>query len=284
MPSFADTRVLITGGSSGIGRALACALVREGAHVGIVARGEARIDETLAHLRSLAVGPTQVIVGRALDIADTEQVHAAVEPLRAQLGGLDVLINNAGITHPAPMLDTPDAVFREMMQINFFGSVEMTRAWLPTLIATAKPGRGRVVFVSSLAGIIGVYGYSAYASSKFALRGFAECLRQELLGHGIGVSVVLPPDTDTPMLQQENLRKPPETAAVAGTIAPLSAELVAAQTLAGLRRGRAQISPGFTTKLVAWIGAAFPGLTRAVIDRELRGYWKRANKSLTGAD
>lgn len=272
MIGFSSTRALITGGSSGIGRALAHALVREGAHVCIVARRQAGIDATLAELRALAASPEQIIIGHALDVGDAEAVAAAIDPILAQLGSIDLLINNAGITHPATLLDTPTHVVEDIMRINFHGAVHMTRAVLPSMIAAR---RGHVSFVSSLAGVLGIYGYTAYAASKFALRGFAECLRQELLAHDIGVSVVLPPDTDTPMLAAEAAGKPPETAMLAGTVKPISAEFVATQTLAGIRSNRFLINPGFATGLIAFAATRLPRLTRWIIDRDLRRFWRR---------
>jgi 3-dehydrosphinganine reductase len=270
--SFANKRVLITGGSSGIGLALACALAREGAHVCIVARGRARLDEAVTQLRALAVKPDQILFGHALDIAEPAQIEAAVAPVLAQLGGLDVLINNAGITYPAAFVDTPRDVVEQIMRINFSGTVDVTRAFLPAMIAG---GRGQIAIVSSLAGVLGIYGYSAYAASKFALRGFAECLRQELLAHGISITLVFPPDTDTPMLQQENQIKPAETAALAGAVKPLPAEFVAAATLAGIRRRRFHVIPGLSSMFVAFMARRLPALTRWILDMQLRRFQNR---------
>jgi 3-dehydrosphinganine reductase len=274
--SFANKRVLITGGSSGIGRALACALAREGAHVCIVARGQARIDEAVSELRTLAVSREQVLFGLALDIGEPAQIDAAVAPVLAQLGGLDVLINNAGITYPAAFVDTPRDVVEQIMRINFSGTVDVTRAFLPTMVAS---GGGQIAIVSSLAGLLGIYGFSAYAASKFALRGFAECLRQELLVHRIAITLVFPPDTDTPMLQKENQIKPAETAAIAGTVKPLTAEFVAAATLAGLRRRHFDVIPGLSSKLVAFMARRLPALTRWILDAQLRGFQRRRRRA-----
>jgi 3-dehydrosphinganine reductase len=270
--SFSNTRVLITGGSSGIGLALARTLTREGAHVCIAARGQARIDEAVAELRALAVSPEQILFGVALDIAEPAQIDAAVSPVLAQLGGLDVLINNAGITYPAAFVDTPREVVEQIMRVNVMGTLDVTRAFLPALIESK---RGQIAIVSSLAGVLGIYGFGAYAASKFALRGFAECLRQELLVHEISVTLVFPPDTDTPMLRQENQIKPAETAALSGTVKPLAAELVAAATLAGLRRRRFHVIPGLGSKAVAFMARRLPALTRWFLDLQLRRFQRQ---------
>jgi 3-dehydrosphinganine reductase len=257
----------VTGGSSGIGRALALQLVEAGAHVYIAARDRARLEQTLAELRQRAVNAEQRLGMVALDVGDREAVSAAAPELVAGLGGIDLVINNAGITHPAAFLDTPEELFDAIMRINYFGSVHVTRALLPAMIAG---GGGRIAFVSSLAGLIGVYGYSAYAASKFAIRGFAECLRQELMHQGIGVSVVLPPDTDTEQLANENKIKPPETHAIAGTVKVLSPEYVARVTLTGIRRGRYHVVPGFGAKFTVFMAHGFPRVTQWFIDSALR--------------
>lgn len=270
---FAGRRVLITGGSSGIGKALAGLLLDEGAHVCIVARGQARIDEALAELRERARREGQILTSVALDVGDREAVEAAVPEVLEGLGGpVDLLINNAGITHPAAMLDTPPELFDEIMRVNYFGTVHVTRALLPGMIDT---GGGQIAIVSSLAGVIGVYGYSAYSASKFALVGFAECLHQELLVHGIGVSVAFPPDTDTPMLAEENRIKPEQTRVIAGNVEVLSPEFVARAILVGLRRRRHWIIPGFGSKLSCFMIRRFPALTRWVLDAQLRRFERK---------
>lgn len=277
--TFANKRVFITGGSSGIGRALACQLAREGAHVCVVARGQEAIDETVAQLESLAASPTQKLFGLPLDVGDRNAVYALAPTVIERLGGLDLLINNAGITHPASFVDTSDEVFDAMMRVNYFGTVHMSRALLPALIDS----RGQIGIVSSLAGVIGIYGYSAYGASKFALRGFAESLRHDLMQYGIDVTVVFPPDTDTPQLEQEDRIKPAETRALAGNVKALSAEFVARATLDGLRRRSVYVMPGFGTKLVIFLAQRFPGITRWFLDGDLRRFQKKQLAALPSA-
>ncbi|KIG11884.1 Short-chain dehydrogenase/reductase SDR [Enhygromyxa salina] len=274
--TFANKRVFITGGSSGIGRAIACQLAREGAHVCVVARGQAAIDETVAQLESLAASPTQQLFGLSLDVGVPKDIAAVAKAATERLGGLDLLINNAGITHPASFMDTPDEVFDSIMRVNFFGTVHVTRALLPALIES----RGQIGIVSSLAGVIGIYGYTAYGASKFALRGFAESLRHDLMQYGIDVTVAFPPDTDTPQLQQENRIKPAETHALAGKVKPLRAEFVASETLNGLRRRSVYVKPGFGTKLVMFLAQRFPGLSRWFLDADLRRFQRKQRAAL----
>jgi 3-dehydrosphinganine reductase len=271
--SFTGKRVFITGGSSGIGKAIAADLLDAGAHVCIAARGQARLDEALTELRTRARKPTQIVTCLALDVGDREAVDAAAPVILERLGGsIDILINNAGVTYPAAILDTPPELFESIMRVNYLGTVHVTRALLPSMIAA---GAGQIVIVSSLAGVIGIYGYTAYSASKFALAGFAESLRQDLLVHGIGVSVVFPPDTDTPMLAEENRIKPAQTHAIAGKVASLRPEFVAQATLVGLAKRRHHIVPGFASKFSVFMARRFPGLTRWVLDAQLRRFERK---------
>src|SRR5690606_3520719 len=195
--TFRGTRALVTGGSSGIGRAIALALARAGAHVAIVARRPGPLEEARAALRAAAPDAAQRFAAIAADVADPEQAARAVAEAVAALGGLDLLVNNAGAARALRFVDTPLAEFRRLLDLNFLAAVTTTRAALPHLGAGA-----RIANVSSLAGALAIYGYAAYAPSKFALTAFSEVLRQELRPRGITVAVLLPPDTDTPQLAE----------------------------------------------------------------------------------
>lgn len=274
---FEGLRALVTGGSSGIGRATALALARRGAHVALLARGARGLEEACAEAGAAATSPAQRFFAVPCDVADAAQVETAVAGAAAALGGLDLVVNNAGIAHAARFEDTPLEVFRRVFEVNFLGAVNVTRAALPHLRAS---GRGHVSNVSSLAGLLAIYGYAAYAPSKFALTAFSEVLRQELRPQGIRVSVCFPPDTDTPQLAAENRTKPPETHALAGNASLLTPEAVADALLAGIARGRVWIFPNRSGRLLAWISGFAPGLVRAVVDREIR----RSQRSARRAD
>jgi len=130
--------------------------------------------------------------------------------------------------------------------------------------------RGSVVGVSSAAGLVGVFGYTAYAPTKFAVRGFLESLRGELAPYGVHVGCSFPPDTDTPQLADENQYKPRETKAVSGTIKPLSAERVARSIVEGIEKERFAIVPDLSTRGLAKIVGLAPGLVAGVMDRQVR--------------
>ena len=260
--AFRGRRALVTGGSSGIGRALAFALARAGADVAIVARRAAPLLETVAALRAAA--PARTVTHAVADVADPDEAAHAVTACVAALGGLDLLVNNAGIALARRFEDTPPDAYRQILDINYLGAVHVTRAALPHLGAGAS-----ILNVSSLAGALAVFGYAAYAPSKFALTAFSEVLRQELRPRGIAVSVLLPPDTDTPQLAEENRGKPAETRALAGNVPVLAPEVVADAALAGLARGRAWIVPGWRARSVLFAARHAPGLVRWTVDREI---------------
>jgi 3-dehydrosphinganine reductase len=130
-------------------------------------------------------------------------------------------------------------------------------------------GRGSVVAVSSAAGLLGIYGYSAYGPAKFAVRGLMESLRAELEPHGVHVGVVYPPDVDTPQLAEENRWKPDETRAIAGTIKPLPAATVAASIVAGIERRRFLICPDLGTRALSRLGGVLAPILNWSFDRKV---------------
>jgi 3-dehydrosphinganine reductase len=216
----------------------------------IAARDPERLAAAIESLRTDRRDPHQVLEAVRLDVSDPHAVDGGVRQAIEALGGLDVLVNNAGVALAARFLETPLADFERLMQTNYLGMVRVTRAAIPALV---PQGSGHVVNVSSLAGLIGIYGYTAYAASKFAVVGFSQALRQE-----------------TPQLAEENLTKPDETRAIAGTVRTLSAETVAAALLDGVARRRFLVVPGLEARWTERLARHLPGLARRVMDRPLR--------------
>jgi 3-dehydrosphinganine reductase len=249
---FKGKSVLLTGGSSGIGYAAAERLLKAGAEVTLVARRANVLEEARVKLGGKGVHVLALDVSREDDVIEKVAAHLALHPT-------DVLINNAGVVMPGRFLELESKHFREMMDINYFGSVNMCRAVIPHLVAK---GGGAVLNVSSMAGIIGIYGYTAYAASKFALYGFSEALRGEMVPHNVAVSVCLPPDTDTPQLAFENQYKPKETKAIAGTVKTMSAAAVADEMLAGVAGGRFTIIPGLDGRMTVAAQRWAPSVVR----------------------
>ncbi|NPA93123.1 MAG: SDR family oxidoreductase [Chloroflexi bacterium] len=231
--------VLITGGSSGIGLALARLVAQEGARVALVARRKEKLEEALASL------PGEGHRIFPCDVADAEAVEQMAAQVQGEMGVPDWVVNSAGITRPGYFWELPVEVFHQLMEVNYYGTVHVCKAFVPSMM---ERGSGHVVNISSVAGFLGVFGYTAYSGSKFAVWGFTDTLRAELKPTGVQTHIVFPPDTDTPQLHYEMPLKPPETKILAETGGLLSAEEVAQETIKGVRKGRYVILPGFDPK------------------------------------
>jgi 3-dehydrosphinganine reductase len=257
---FSGKHVVVTGGSSGIGLAFARAVVGEGASVTLVARRQDVLDEAKAAL--IARRAQAQIETIALDVSADQDVAAALGAL-VERRPVDVLVNNAGVVLPGRFLELPADEFSKQMNINYLGTVNTCRAVLPSMV---KRRSGHVLNMSSLAGVIGIYGYTAYAATKFALAGFSQALRAEMWPHGVGVSVCFPPDTDTPQLAFENQYKPSETRAIAGNVKTLSADQVADAMARGIESRQFEIYPDIGSRFSALAQGAIPGVVRWFCD------------------
>jgi 3-dehydrosphinganine reductase len=244
---FVGKRVLITGGSSGIGLAAARKFYEAGAEVILVSRNPERLKQAADSLGPAAGG--QSVHTYPADVTDAAQIKNVVDAAAAELGPPDILINSAGGAHPGYVQELGLDIFRRMMEVNYFGTVHTNQAVLPHLLAQKS---GHIVNIASFGAIITLFGYSAYGASKYAVRGYSEALRAEMKAHGIRVSVVYPPDTQTPQLAHENQFKPPETFAITRISRLRSPEDVAADILNGVQRNKFIILPGFDTKLFYW--------------------------------
>ncbi len=276
MPTLTHSKVFITGGSAGIGRALALAMARDGASVVVCARGQAALDDTLAALK--AANPTGRHGAVAADVSDPAAMRQAAQQALELLGGLDVLVCNSGYAQAGTVAELPDDSFRRLMDVNYFGHVNTVRAFQPHFQAQ---GHGRIVLVSSGLAVLSVYGYGAYSASKFAITGFAQALRQEMMLHGVTVKLFLPPTTDTPGLKRENEDKPPlclEMEMGSALNATHTPEKVVAAFLKWLPGGRFYGYATWDSWLQFFMAHHFPELTLILADGELRGAEKRLAK------
>lgn len=232
---------IVTGGSSGIGKAVARSLAQQGAHLSLIARDRQKLEATREEIAAACPNPDQKIFIITADVVERRSITTAIKSAIAQLGTPELLVTSAGMAHPGYFEQIPVEIFEQTMAVNYFGSLYSIKAVLP---AMEKNQRGKIVLISSGAGLIGIYGYSAYCPSKFALRGLAESLRGELKPKGIDITIVYPPDTDTPQLAAENKIKPPETKSITATAKTWSPEAVAQQILWGVARKKFAIAPG----------------------------------------
>ena len=243
-----SAHAIISGGSSGIGLSLACQLASEGWNLSLLARDEPKLRTAQNQISALRRDRAQDVRIYVADVANEIATTTAMQQAVEALGIPDLLIANAGITHPGNFVDLSPDVFRRIMEVNYFGTLHMLKAALP---AMCERRSGHVVLVSSGAGLIGIHGYTAYAPSKFAIRGLAESLRSELKQHDIGISVVYPPDTDTPQLAEENELKSLATRRISANARILSAEAVAKAIIKGFKRNRFAITPGWEMTALA---------------------------------
>ena len=189
MLKLAGRTAVVTGAAGGIGRGIALALARRGCHVALADIDEAALARTTAEIAGQESARSLRVSHYRLDVANRAAVAALPAQMMAAHGAVDILVNNAGVALGGTFLEIAESDFDWLLGINFWGVVQMTRAFLPLL---SNSEEARVVNVSSLFGLIAPPGQTAYAASKFAVRGFSESLRHELADTRIGVTVVHP--------------------------------------------------------------------------------------------
>lgn len=268
MPADDMGLAIISGGSSGIGKACADRLLERGYHVALLARDPERLEQARVELS--AKWPRAGISCHAVDVADWGACRSVVSALIQDHGAPAWLIASAGTARPGLFLEQPAEEHAKHIQVNFLGTVHLARAAAP---AMAEAGDGRIVLIASGAAFLGIYGYSAYAPSKFAVRGFAEILRLELAEHGISVTLACPPDTDTPQLAEEELTKPAVTRRISSAGGIWPADAVAAAIVAAADKKRFWVGPGRMIGALAYfhsiIGPIFHLRQRRLLRHEI---------------
>lgn len=247
MSFYENKLALITGGSSGIGLALAKGIAAQGGNVAILARHQEQLEIAEREIQAARINPHLKVHAIIADITQADKLAAILARFKAEIGIPDIVINSAGVAHPGKFTSLDPEIFHWMMDVNYFGTVNVLKELLPEI---QQRHSGNIVNISSIAGFIGVYGYSAYGASKYAIRGLSDVLRSELKPYGIKVSVVFPPDTQTPQLEYESKIKPFITREVGGSANLMTAEEVAAETLKKISRGKYIILPGSEGKLL----------------------------------
>jgi short-subunit dehydrogenase len=255
--SIQGSRAVVTGASSGIGKAIALELARQGALLVAVARREERLRDLAEAVRSDG-GRVETVVG---DLTESTTRQRVIHAGESAFGGLDILVNNAGIGAVGLFERASPARLRQIMEVNFFAQVEMTRLALPLLKRGVKP---ILVNVGSVLGHRGTPHRSEYCASKFAIQGFSEAIRAEFARHRIDVLVVSPGRTDTEFAENVVERTDegawPEPPAASATV-------VARRTVRAIRSGRHEIMPHFWGRVLYWLNRISPRLVDSITAR-----------------
>jgi len=258
--SYRGLTALITGASSGIGRALALRLGAEGARVALVAR---RADRLEAAARDIAARGGEALV-LPCDVSDRAQAFAAAGRALERFGAIDLLVNNAGYGHHRPFLEWDLDDMERVMRVNYLGALYWTKALLPQMV---ERGHGWVVFVASVAGKIGVPEESAYVASKFALVGLAESLSYEAEEAGVHVLTVCPGTVRTEFFDEEALARMPPVA----RRSMIEPERVVEAMLGALTRGAREVTVPRSLASAYVVRSLAPGLLRQGVRRSTIG-------------
>lgn len=244
-----DKHVLITGGSTGIGLALAIQFAKLGAAVTVLARSATKLKDAEAQIQ--AARPGAKVQSFSTDVKAFEQVQAAVAKAEQSFGAVDVVVPCAGASHPARFVEQDIAFFEQDMQLNYFGTLYTLKVVVPGM---TQRKRGRVLFVTSVCATIGFAGMASYTPTKYALKGLADTLRNELIGTGVQLHVAYPMDTQTPGFEEENKTKPPECHAISrisGEVNLFTADQAASSIMKGFLKGQYSIkTPDFFSNLL----------------------------------
>lgn len=255
--NLSKQRILLTGAGGGIGRLLAAELVECGARVcQLLRQGERAVEaESIAGPQD---GPGLIL---ACDITRPDRRTAAINAVQRAWGGVDILINLAGVLDFAPIHGSDPEILRRLLQVNVEAPMQLTRELLPGML---ERGHGRIVNVGSTFGSIAFPFFSAYSASKFALRGFSQALRRELAGTGVGVTYVAPRAVNTPL-------NPPvvHEMATQGMMHMDEPGPVALAIARAIEKERGEVYLGFPESLFARLNALWPGLVDLALRRQL---------------
>ncbi len=253
-----DRRILLTGASSGIGRSLALALAPHGVKLLLLARREAPLAELAEQLTKLGAASVEYVVGDVTVASVREQTAAKIH---GQWQGLDILINNAGVSAHGRFADSSSEVLRQVMEVNFFAAAELTRRMHPLLAAGED---ALLVNMGSILGHRGVPFNNEYCASKFALRGWSESLRPELACDDIELLLVSPGTTDTEFFEHLVAQGEKLPWVKQRGIPP---EAVAAQVVRAIERRRREIFPNWRGRALVLLNRALPRLVDRALDR-----------------
>lgn len=251
-----NQRILLTGAGGGIGRILGEQLTAKGGHLCRLVR---QIDPEPNSANRLVVHDSQTLT-LACDITQSHQRDETIHSLKQAWGGVDILINLAGVLDFRPFQDTDPAMLQRMIQVNIEAPMQLARALLPGML---ERGQGRIVNVGSMFGSIGFPYFAAYSTTKFALRGYSQALRRELAGTGVGVTYISPRAVNTPL-------NPPvvHEMAARGMMHMDEPEPVARAIVRAIEKERSEAYLGFPESLFARLNGLFPSLVDKALTKQ----------------
>ncbi len=255
MKTLSEKTVYITGGSSGIGLETARQVFAQGAHLVIIGRDKDKLHRAVKTIDAARITSIQTLNSVSLDVGDNRKVETDLPKIMEDSGVPNVLVLNAGIGFGGYFEDTPYDLFDRMIKINLYGVRNVIAAALPKM----KVKGGKIVIVSSIAGLSGMIGYSAYGASKFALVGFAQSIKPDLKRYGIEVALVCPPEVETPLIVEEAKTIPPEAKAFKKIAGLLTAEQAGKGVLKAIQGNSFLVIPGLKAKFSALLIKYFPG-------------------------
>lgn len=268
MDAFDGKLIYITGGSSGIGLEMGKIFAARGADLLLMARGEERLQAARQVMEPLRRRNTQRVMTLCMDVSDPRDIRTKMTTALRDYGAPDVLISSAGInTHADRFENITDDMFDEVMKVNLYGP----RTVIQTLLPAMEPRKGHIVVLSSAAAFFGMFGYTAYGTSKAALLGLCDSLRYELEPRGVTLTVVCPGEVDTPMNIDEAKTLPPEGRAVKNLSSLMKPEDAAREIVAAIERKRYLFIPGASTRFLYLLHRLSSGwLTRTTSDAIIR--------------
>lgn len=271
---FAGKTAIIAGGSKGIGRAVAKKFVQSGGSVCIIARNKDDLNNAANSFEKVRINKSQYVATIACDTTNFEKLKPLLENHIKKNGVPDYLMNFVGYAYPNYIQNLKLEDFKKNMDVNYYGQLVPILVLLPYYM---KERRGHITTCSSALGFMGMMGYATYSPSKYAILGLTETLRNELKPYNIRLSILFPPDTDTPGFKQENETKPAEVHIMSESGGLLSPEKVAEKFIKDFIKNRFYILPG-QTRLLWTITRHFPNLAHMIMDRELKRAVKKESK------
>jgi len=262
--SFDAKMIYMTGGSSGIGLEMGKIFAAEGADLLLIARNEQKLDGARLAMEGLRRRGSQKVGVMSVDVADRTDVEQKMKTALKEYGAPDILVCSAGINKYADHFDNiTHEMFDEVMKTNLYGP----RTMIHTLLPAMKPRKSHVVVLSSAAGLFGMFGYTAYGTSKAALLGLCDSLRYELKPMGMKLTVVCPPEVDTPMNIDEAKTLPVEGRAVKSLGGFLTPEYAAKVIVRAVAKEQYLFIPGASTRFLYLLHRlSNGGLTRVTSD------------------